>query len=96
MAFDKYIKTVQGKKKGDVFLFALSTCGWCRKTKALLDELGVEYKYVDVDTLEGETKDEVMKKVTKWNPSGSFPTMVINNAKCIVGFAEEDIRGALK
>ena len=95
MPFEKYAKKVAGKKKGDVLLYALSTCGWCRKTKSLLDSLGVEYKYIDVDHLEGQVKDEVVKEITLWNPSCSFPTMVINNDKCIVGFKEEEIREAL-
>jgi len=95
MALEKYTKKVQGKKKGDVLLYALSTCGWCRKTKNLLNDLGVEYKYIDVDLLDSKTKDEAMKEVTHWNPSCSFPTMVINNDKCIVGFKEEEIREAL-
>ena len=41
------IKHVDGKDKGKVFLYALSTCGWCKKTKAFLNEQGVEYSYVD-------------------------------------------------
>lgn len=95
MSFEKYTKKVQGKKKGDIILYALSTCGWCMKTKNLLNDLGVEYRYIDVDLLDGQVKEEVRKEVTRWNPSCSFPTMVINNNKCIVGFKEEEIRKAL-
>ena len=94
MAFEKYAKKVQGQKRADILLFALSTCGWCRKTKNLLDELGVEYRYIDVDLLEGQDKKEVVAEVTRWNPSSSYPTMVINN-KSIVGFQEEKIKQAL-
>jgi ferredoxin-thioredoxin reductase catalytic subunit len=42
---------VVGKKKGDVKLYALSTCVWCKKTKQLLNELGVDYHYTFVDLL---------------------------------------------
>jgi glutaredoxin-like protein NrdH len=94
VAFEKYAKKVQGKKRADILLFALSTCGWCRKTKNLLDELGVEYRYIDVDLLEGQDKKEVVAEVTRWNPSSSYPTMVINN-KSIVGFQEEKIKQAV-
>ena len=94
MAFEEYAKKVQGKKRADILLFALSTCGWCRKTKNLLDELGVEYRYIDVDLLEGQDKKEVVAEVTRWNPSSSYPTMVINN-KSIVGFQEEKIKQAV-
>ena len=40
---------VKGKNKGDVKLYALSTCVWCGKTKDLLNELGIEFKFIYVD-----------------------------------------------
>jgi len=83
---------VAGKKKGKVMLYALSTCGWCQKTKALLKELGVEYDYIDVDLLRGNEQTAVIGEVMKFNPDCNFPTMVINDSKCIVGFKEDDIR----
>jgi glutaredoxin len=86
---------VAGKKSAEIKLYALSTCGWCRKTRELLEELGVEYSYVYVDQLSGEEKSEVMKEVERWNPRCSFPTLVINQ-QCIVGFQDEQIREALK
>jgi glutaredoxin-like protein NrdH len=89
------IKHVAGKKKGKVMLYALSTCGWCKKTKALLNELGIEYDYCDVDLLKGDEQDEVFKIIHKYNPEHNFPTMIINNRRCIVGFKEDDIRKAL-
>jgi glutaredoxin len=73
----------------------LSTCGWCAKTKALLNELGVEYDYTDVDKLRGEEQDNVIKEIQKYNPVCSFPTLVIDSKKCIVGFKVDDIREAL-
>ena len=36
-----------------------------------------------------------MNVVEKWNPNGSFPTLVINNSKSIIGFREHEIREAL-
>jgi glutaredoxin-like protein NrdH len=86
---------VPGKKKADIKLFALSTCPWCKKTKALLDSLGVEYSFVDVDLLNGADRDEATAIVKKWNPSQSFPVIVFNDAKCIIGYRENDIRAAL-
>ena len=83
---------VEGENKGKITLFALSTCVWCKRTKQLLSDLGVEYDYVFVDHLAGEEKDETIKIVEKWNPRCSFPTLVINDDKCIVGFKEDEIR----
>jgi glutaredoxin len=90
------IEHVAGKRAGTVMLYALSTCGWCAKTKQLLRDLGVEFDYVYVDLLAGNEQDDTMNIVEKWNPSGSFPVLVINNQKSIVGFREPEIREALR
>ena len=87
---------VNGKEIGKVTLYALSTCGWCRKTKELLNDLGIAYDYVYVDLLTGAEREEAIGAVTKWNPARSFPTLVLNDDKCIIGFKEEDIRKSLK
>ena len=86
---------VDGENKGKVMLFALSTCGWCRKTRMLLEDLGVEYEYIYVDLLEGDERNKIVEQVKKWNSQLSFPTVVINDDKTIVGFDEEGIREAL-
>ena len=88
------VEHVEGENKGKIMLYALSTCGWCRKTKELLNELGVEYEYIYVDLLEDEDEDTAMDEVKKWNPRLSFPTLVIDD-KCIVGFKEDEIREVL-
>jgi glutaredoxin-like protein NrdH len=86
---------VDGKDKGKVMLFALSTCGWCAKTKDLLRGMGVAFDYTFVDLLDGKEQDDAITLVEKFNPSGSFPTLVINDRKIIVGFREKEIREAL-
>jgi Glutaredoxin and related proteins len=42
---------VPGDDHHKVVLYALSTCGWCARTKQLLTDLGVEFSYVYVDLL---------------------------------------------
>ena len=86
---------VNGKNKGKIMLYALSTCGWCKKTKELLNKIGVEYSYIYVDLLNEDDKDKIMKDIEKWNSNLSFPTLIINNRKCIVGFKEDKIKEAL-
>jgi glutaredoxin len=92
MGYEKFIKQVDGNKKNDVMLFTLTTCGWCQKTKKLLNELGVGYRYVDVDLLEGKDQQEAQKIITRWNPRCSFPTLVINNTRGIIGFQEDQLK----
>ncbi|MBA3046179.1 MAG: glutaredoxin family protein [Candidatus Thermoplasmatota archaeon] len=86
---------IGGINKGKVMLFALSTCVWCKRTKQLLNTLGVEYDYIFVDQLQSAEKQETMGELEKWNPRCSFPTLVINDDKCIVGFKEDEIRAVL-
>ena len=87
---------VEGENKGKVVLFALSTCGWCRKTRLLLESLNIEFSYIYVDLLKGDERSEVIKEVEKWNSQLSFPTVVINDKDVIVGFKEEEIKEKLK
>jgi glutaredoxin-like protein NrdH len=89
-------KHVAGRKAGKVMLYALSTCVWCRRTKKLLNELGVDYDYTDVDLLSRAEREAVMEAVKKYNPSLSFPTLVIDDKKAILGFQEKEIREAFK
>ncbi len=86
---------VLGENRGDIKLYALSTCGWCNKTKKLLKDLGVEYSYTDVDKLKGEEREEVMDEICKFNPKCTLPTLVLNDEECIVGYDEDKIRNKL-
>jgi glutaredoxin-like protein NrdH len=76
-------------------LYALSTCIWCRKTEKHLDELGYKYEVHYVDKLSGQEREEAMKEVAKFNPSRSFPTLIIDGHKVVVGFKPDEIRSAL-
>lgn len=87
---------VKGEDKGKIMLYALSTCIWCRKTKNLLEKLNVAFDYIFVDLLEEEDKDKVIDELTKYNPRCSFPTMVFNDDKTIIGFKEDEIQKVLE
>lgn len=86
------VKHIEGKNRGKIVLYALSTCVWCKKTKRLLNNLGVAYDYVDVDLLDRAEKDKIKREIMRWNPRTSFPTIVIDDNKCIVGFDEKKIK----
>jgi glutaredoxin-like protein NrdH len=86
---------VDGAQKGKVVLYTLSTCMWCRMAKNLLRDLGVGYEYVDVDQLQAEDKETAKKEIRRWNPDGSYPTIVINDSSVVCGFDEAEIREKL-
>lgn len=91
-----YAKThVDGINKGDLLLFALSTCVWCKKMKRFLDKLGVAYDYVNVDALSKADEALADKEVERWNPKGTYPTLIINNKNCVTSNQEEEIKKRL-
>ena len=80
-----------------VKLFAISTCGWCKKTKRFLEEQGVEFDCDDVDLLDEEEKSAAREQVARFNPRRSFPTLVVDEDenKVVVGFNEQKLREVL-
>lgn len=76
-------------------LYALSTCGWCKKTRTFLDDHYVKYEYEYVDLLTGAERDRVMNEVKRWNPRLSFPTVVVDDTEVVVGFNEDRLREVL-
>jgi len=86
---------VEGKDAGNVKLYALSTCIHCKKTKEFLKNSGVAFDFVFVDLLEEKELSEVYGDVKKFNPAGSFPTIVINGDNVIVGSKLNEISEAL-
>jgi len=90
------IQRVSGNnKKHKVFVYALSTCAWCKKTKQFLKDKDVEYEYVDVDLLSKEDLERVKAEITSRGAQLLFPLIVIDDKVIITGFREDQISGAL-
>lgn len=87
---------IAGEDRGEILLYTLSTCVWCRKMKRWLDEKGLAYSYIDVDLETGGDKEVVMEEVERWNPLCSFPTVVVNQKECFVGFKPDKLTELLK
>lgn len=86
-------KHVDGQNKGEILLYALSTCSWCKKTKDILNQIGVAYDYIDIDKLTDEESTRIEEnEVKKWNPARTYPTIVINNQWSINKFNEDKLR----
>ncbi len=89
------MNSVEGKDGDRIVLYTLSTCVWCKKTRQFLEDLGYGYQYVEVDALAGDERENALEEIKHWNPRCSFPSIVVNQATCIVGFDEKKIREAL-
>lgn len=75
-------------------LYALSTCPWCKKTKQLLTDKGLEFIMLDVDTLVGEEQAKALQEVDKLVSKRSFPILVIDDI-VIQGYQEDKILEAI-
>jgi glutaredoxin len=82
------------KMDKEVKMYSLSTCSHCRATKKFLGECGIKYEFTDVDLLDGDERKAILEDIKKFNPRCSFPTIVIGE-KVIVGYKEDEIKGAL-
>jgi glutaredoxin-like protein NrdH len=88
---------VQGKNgKHRVLLYALSTCGWCKKGKQLLRENDIEFEYVDVDLCSDEDYEKIREDIQNRGGRFSFPTIIIDDTILITGFKENQIRETLE
>jgi len=86
---------VEGRAVKALTLFALSTCIWCKKVRQLLEDIGVAYEFIYIDLLDDDDQAEALKALEPFNPIGSFPTLVIDNSDCVVGFKPQEIRSKL-
>ena len=82
--------------KHTVLLYALSTCGWCKKTKELLKDNNIAFEYVDVDFSTDEDYELIENDISKRGGRFSFPTIIIDDKHLITGFIEEEIKKHLE
>jgi glutaredoxin len=92
----KTTKVSGTNKKHKVVVYALSTCVWCKKTKQLLKDNGIEYEYADIDMCNPHEQEEIRSDIKKRGANISFPTVIVDNKKVITGFREDQIKEALE
>ncbi len=77
-----------------VTFFGLSTCAWCKKTRAFLEAEGVAFDFFYVDLLSGDERDRVMAELARHNPRMNFPTVVVES--CVVPGSPRRSRAAVQ
>lgn len=87
---------VQGKnKKHKVLIYTISTCGWCKRTKKFLSDIGIEYGYVDIDLCSEEDREMIRNEIRRLKGELLYPTMIIDDKVLIQGFQEDKIKELL-
>jgi glutaredoxin len=89
------IKVPGKNNKHKVLMYALSTCGWCKKTKDFLRNSDIEYEYIDIDQCSVEERAKIREDILKRGGRLSFPTLIIDDETLITGSNEHRIREAL-
>ncbi len=91
------ISKVAGKNnKHKVFVYALSTCVWCKLTKQYLIDNGIEYEYVDVDLCSEEDKQKIRETIQNKGGMLSYPTTIVDGKVLITGFRKDKLKEALE
>jgi glutaredoxin-like protein NrdH len=75
--------------------YGLSTCQWCKKTRKFPEDPTASFDFVYVDKLTGQERARAIEQVRGWNSSVSFPTVVIDNDQCVVGYKPEKLKEVL-
>jgi len=86
---------VHGEKEDHkVFMYALSTCVWCKRTKQFLKDSAVAHEYVDVDLEDPENRRKIEKDLAS-RGCYSYPALIIDGKRLIAGFKIDEMKEAL-
>ena len=88
-------KVAGNNSKHKVFVYALSTCVWCKMTKQFLKDNDVAYEFVDVDLADEDDKDKIREEILKKGGDLSYPTTIVDDKKVIAGFRKDLLKEAL-
>ena len=81
----------EGENSGhDVTVYALTTCGFCRRAISFLKEKNIAFKYIYIDELPGDVKTELKTELRdKYQRSMVFPFLVVDEKESVTGFVQE-------
>lgn len=86
-----YVSKDGTRSDPEIVIYALSTCGFCKRAFAFLDGRGFAYRYIYLDQIPMDVKNEVKSALkAKFNESVAFPFTVIDGKSHLVGFIEPD------
>ncbi|HPR49800.1 MAG TPA: glutaredoxin family protein [Spirochaetota bacterium] len=75
----------------EITVFALSTCGFCKRSLMFLRDNHIRFKYIYVDLLDMELKEKVKSALSdKFTTRIGFPFAVLNGNEYLRGFNQEE------
>ena len=86
-----YITIAGNLTERSITVYALSTCGFCKRAMSFLENHGFAYRYIYIDHIPLETKNEVKAVLKeKFKENVAFPFAVIDGSSHLVGFIQPD------
>lgn len=82
--------------KHTVLMYAISTCGWCKRAKRFLKDNKIRYEYVDVDLCNSQDRERIGEDIVKRGGEMIYPTLIVDNKILITGYKEDKIREVLE
>lgn len=79
------------REKVKVIVYGLTTCPFCKRAVNLLENLNVEFETIYLDELDGEERNETLKKIYGISGMLSVPLIVAGD-QYVVGYDENAIR----
>jgi glutaredoxin len=92
----KKVKVPGENDKHTVLMYAISTCGWCKRAKRFLKENKIMYEYVDVDLCNTEDRERIREDIARRGGDVLYPTIIVDNEILITGLKVEEIKEALE
>ena len=89
------VKITGKNKKHKVFLYAISTCAWCKMNKQFLKDNDVEYEYVDVDLTSQRDHEKIRQDIENRGGEPNYPLIIVDDKVMINGFRKDRIKEAL-
>ncbi len=86
-----FIKENGGIDRGDIKIYALSTCAFCKKALKFLRDNSITFSYVYVDEFEPDKKSRIKSDLkNRYKKDIGFPFLVQDDRTVIVGFTEDE------
>jgi len=88
-----FIKEEGIKKKGEIIVYALSTCAFCKKALKFLRENSISFSYVYVDEFDHDKKNQIKHELKeKYKKDIGFPFLILDDTTVIIGFTEDEYK----
>ena len=92
----KTVKVSGKNNKHHVLMYAISTCGWCKRAKQFLNDNNVQYEYIDIDLRSSEDKQTIRKDIQSHGGQLVYPTIIIDNKTLLSGAPQDELKEVLE